>query len=65
MPGSTGTPLAARRKIAAGVAGLLVIGAIPGAQFGAWTNRRVASQVFRRIFAVLMLVVVVRLVLSR
>ena len=46
------------------VAGLLVIGAIPGAQFGAWTNRRVASQVFRRIFAVLMMLVVVRLVLS-
>jgi uncharacterized membrane protein YfcA len=46
------------------VAGLLVIGAIPGAQFGAWTNRRVTSRVFTKIFAVLMLLVVVRLVLS-
>lgn len=46
------------------VAGLLVIGAIPGAQFGAWTNRRTGSTVFRRIFAVIMFLVVVRLVNS-
>jgi len=45
--------------------GLLVITAIPGAQFGAWTNRRTGSAMFRRVFAVLMLIVVVRLVTSR
>ena len=47
------------------VTGLLAITAIPGAQFGAWTNRRTGSVLFRRIFAVLMLVVVIRLVTSR
>jgi len=47
------------------VSGLLVITAIPGAQFGAWVNRRTSSLLFRRIFAVLMLIVVVRLVTSR
>ncbi len=47
------------------VAGLLVITAIPGAQLGAWTNRRTGSVLFRRVFAVLMLVVVIRLVTSR
>jgi len=47
------------------VAGLLAITAIPGAQFGAWTNRRTSSVLFRRIFAILMLIVVVRLVTSR
>ena len=47
------------------VAALLALTAIPGAQLGAWTNRRTASLLFRRIFAVLMLVVVVRLVVSR
>ena len=47
------------------VAGLLAITAIPGAQLGAWTNRRTGSVLFRRIFAVLMLIVVVRLVTSR
>jgi uncharacterized membrane protein YfcA len=46
------------------VAGLLVIGAIPGAQFGAWTNRRTESTLFRRIFAVVMFLVVIRLVTS-
>jgi uncharacterized membrane protein YfcA len=44
--------------------GLLVITAIPGAQFGAWTNRRTGSLLFRRIFGVLMLLVVIRLVTS-
>ncbi|MEN8008592.1 MAG: sulfite exporter TauE/SafE family protein, partial [Candidatus Krumholzibacteriota bacterium] len=47
------------------VAGLLAITAIPGAQFGAWANRRTGSVLFRRIFAILMLIVVVRLVTSR
>lgn len=47
------------------VAGLLAMTAIPGAQFGAWANRRTGSVLFRRIFAVLMLIVVVRLVTSR
>ncbi len=47
------------------VAGLLALTAIPGAQLGAWTNRRTGSVLFRRIFAVLMLVVVIRLVTSR
>jgi uncharacterized membrane protein YfcA len=47
------------------VAGLLALGAIPGAQFGAWTNRRVGSVLFRRIFAVVLLLVVVRLVTTR
>lgn len=47
------------------VAALLAAAAIPGAQFGAWTNRRTGSVLFRRIFAVLMLIVVVRLVVSR
>jgi uncharacterized membrane protein YfcA len=47
------------------VSGLLIITAIPGAQFGAWTNRRTGSVLFRRIFAILMLVVVIRLVTSR
>jgi uncharacterized membrane protein YfcA len=47
------------------VAGLLAVAAIPGAQFGAWTNRRTGSLLFRRIFAVLLLIVVVRLVISR
>jgi uncharacterized membrane protein YfcA len=47
------------------VAGLLAVTAVGGAQLGAWTNRRTASLVFRRIFAVLLLIVVVRLVTSR
>jgi len=47
------------------VAALLAATAIPGAQLGAWTNRRTGSILFRRIFAVLMLIVVVRLVTSR
>jgi uncharacterized membrane protein YfcA len=45
--------------------GLLAVTAIPGAQFGAWTNRRTGSVLFRRIFAILLLVVVIRLVTSR
>jgi uncharacterized membrane protein YfcA len=44
------------------MAGLLAVAAVPGAQFGAWTNRRTGSVLFRRIFAVLLLIVVVRLV---
>jgi len=47
------------------VAGILAVAAIPGAQFGAWTNRRTGSVLFRRVFAILMLIVVVRLVTSR
>jgi len=47
------------------VAGLLAVGAIPGAQFGAWANRRVGSLLFRRIFAVVLVLVVVRLVTTR
>jgi len=47
------------------VAGLLAVTAIPAAQLGAWTNKRTGSVLFRRIFAVLMLIVVVRLVTSR
>ena len=47
------------------VTGLLAITAIPGAQLGAWTNCRTGSVLFRRIFAVLMLLVVIRLVTSR
>lgn len=47
------------------VAGLLAVAAIGGAQFGAWTNRRTGSLLFRRIFAVLLLIVVVRLVTSQ
>ncbi len=51
--------------IALPVVGLLALSAIPAAQAGAWVNRRVRGLVFRRIFAVLMLVVVVRLLFSR
>ncbi len=51
--------------IALPVVGLLAVSAIPAAQFGAWTNRRVRGVVFRRIFAVLMLMVVVRLLVNR
>ncbi len=51
--------------VALPVAGLLAVSAVPAAQLGAWTNRRVRGVIFRRIFAVLMLLVVVRLVLSR
>lgn len=50
--------------VALPVVGLLALSAIPAAQLGAWVNRRVKGVVFRRIFAVLMLVVVVRLVLK-
>ena len=50
--------------VALPVVGLLVISAIPAAQLGAWTNRRVRGVVFRRFFAVLMLLVVARLLLS-
>ncbi len=51
--------------VALPVVALLAVSAVPAAQLGAWVNRRVRGIVFRRIFAVLMLVVVVRLVLSR
>lgn len=46
------------------LSGLLALGAIPGAQLGGVLNRRTDPTLFRRIFAVLLLVVVVRLVAS-
>lgn len=66
----TGTPSVAPGTgftgfVALPVVGLLALSAIPAAQLGAWTNRRVRGVVFRRIFAILMLLVVVRLLLSR
>jgi uncharacterized membrane protein YfcA len=50
--------------VALPVVGLLALSAVPAAQFGAWANRRVSGVVFRRLFAILMLLVVVRLVLT-
>jgi len=47
------------------VAGLLALTAIPGAQMGAWVNRRTRSLMFRRIFGIILLAVVVRMVVSR
>ena len=46
------------------LSGLLALGAIPGAQLGGVLNRRTDPTLFRRIFAVLLLFVVVRLVVS-
>jgi uncharacterized membrane protein YfcA len=43
-------------------AACLVVTAIPGAQLGAWLNRRVGTTVYRHVFGVLLLFVVVRLV---
>ena len=40
----------------------LAVGAVPVAQLGAWVNRRVHGNLFRKIFGVLLLLVVVRLV---
>lgn len=48
--------------VALPIVGLLAVSAVPAAQLGAWTNRRVRGIIFRRIFAVLMFLVVVRLV---
>jgi uncharacterized membrane protein YfcA len=42
----------------------LVVTAIPGAQLGAWLNKRVASTVYKRVFGVLLLFVVARLVVT-
>jgi len=39
----------------------LATGAVPAAQLGAWVNRRVQGNLFRKIFAVLLLIVVTRL----
>lgn len=44
------------------LAACLAVAAVPGAQFGAWLNRRTRGSVFRRIFAVILLLVVIRLV---
>ncbi|MCP4570834.1 MAG: sulfite exporter TauE/SafE family protein [bacterium] len=46
------------------ISGLLALGAIPGAQLGGVLNKKTDPALFRRIFAVLLLVVVVRLVVS-
>jgi hypothetical protein len=43
-------------------AACLVVTAIPGAQLGAWLNKRTATRVYRRVFGILLLVVVARLV---
>ncbi len=66
----TGTPAVAPGAgftgfVALPVVGLLAVSAVPAAQLGARVNRRVRGIVFRRIFAVLMLLVVVRLLLKR
>jgi len=42
----------------------LAASGILGAQFGAWTNRRTGSTLFKRLFGALMLIVVVRLLLN-
>ncbi len=46
------------------IAGLLAITAIPGAQLGAYANRRTNSRLFKRIFAIFLMLVVVKLVLG-
>ncbi len=43
-------------------AACLAATAIPGAQLGAWLNRRAGSLVYKRVFGVLLMLVVVRLV---
>jgi uncharacterized membrane protein YfcA len=45
-------------------AGCLVVTAVPGAQVGAWLNRKAGSTLYKRIFGVLLLVVVARLLLT-
>ncbi|MFO7654914.1 MAG: sulfite exporter TauE/SafE family protein [Candidatus Krumholzibacteriia bacterium] len=45
-------------------AACLGLTAIPAAQFGAWLNRRVGSRVYKRVFGVILLLVVVRLLLT-
>lgn len=42
----------------------LAIGAVPLAQVGAWANRRVHGDLFRKIFGVVLLLVVLRILLS-
>lgn len=44
------------------MAACLAVASVPGAQLGAWLNRRTGGTVFRRIFAVLLLLVVIRLI---
>ncbi len=46
------------------IAGLLAITAIPGAQLGAYVNRHTNSRMFQRIFAIFLILVVIRLVLE-
>jgi uncharacterized protein len=47
-----------------GAAVCLALTAIPGAQVGAWLNRKVGSTWFRRVFSVLLLFVSIRLLLT-
>ncbi len=42
----------------------LAAGAVPSAQLGAWVNRRVPGNLFKKIFGALLLAVVLRLVIS-
>jgi uncharacterized protein len=42
----------------------LAIGAVPAAQAGAWVNRRVHGNLFRKLFGLLLLIVVARLLLT-
>jgi len=51
--------------VALPLSGLLVLGAVPGAQVGGWLNRRTDPTLFRRIFALMLLAVVVRLLTTR
>ncbi len=46
------------------IAGLLAVTAIPGAQLGAYVNRHANSRLFQRIFAVFLVLVVIRLVVG-
>jgi uncharacterized membrane protein YfcA len=47
-----------------GAAVCLALTAIPGAQVGAWLNRKVNATWFRRVFSVLLLFVSIRLLLT-
>lgn len=42
----------------------LALGAVPSAQLGAWVNRRTHGNLFRKIFGILLLIVVARLLLT-
>ena len=42
----------------------LALGAVPSAQLGAWVNRRTNGNLFRKLFGILLLLVVVRLLLT-